>query len=68
LLKWAKGHEVDAADWLTELIENDVDDMQTLKDLAESSRWQRTLDKLSDGLVAKLERWMSDTFPQRKLF
>ena len=68
LLKWTKGHEGDAADWLDELGQQKIRDLQTLKKRAESSRWQSTLDKLSDGLVAELERWMSDTFPQRKLF
>ena len=66
LLKWAKGNETRKNKWLTELIENDVEDLQTLKERAESSRWNRTLDKLSDGLVAKLESWFSDTFPQSK--
>jgi hypothetical protein len=68
LLKWAKGNEARKNKWLTELIENDVEDLQTLKDLAESSGWQRTLDKLSGVLVAKLESWFSDNFSQSKLF
>ena len=33
---------------------------------AQSSRWQSTLDKLSDGLVANLEIWKKNNFPSEK--
>ena len=37
--------------WLTELQDQDIDDMQAQEKRAEGPRWQSTLEKLSDGLV-----------------
>jgi hypothetical protein len=61
LLKWAKNNTERKDKWLTELINNDVDDMETLKKRAESSRWQSTLEKLSNGLAVELEIWRKQT-------
>ena len=68
LLKWASndGVQFRAAAWKDELLQQDIGNLPTLKKRAQSSRWQRTLDKLSDGLVANLEQWFSDVFPQSK--
>jgi hypothetical protein len=64
LLKWAKGHKGDAADWLRELHREKIRDLQTLEERSESSRWQKTLDQLSNGLVAKLEKWYKEKHPE----
>ena len=66
LLKWAKGNETRKNKWLTELIENDVEDLQTLKMVAESSKWNSLVSQCSPVLGACLESWFSDTFPQSK--
>jgi hypothetical protein len=70
LLKWATdaGVPFKATELKEELLQQGIGNHQTLKDLAESSGWQRTLDKLSGVLVAKLEKWFFDSFPERKLF
>ncbi len=64
LLRWAKGHNGDAADWLSELHKEKIRDLQTLEERSESSRWQNTLNKLSNGLVAKLEKWFTEKYPE----
>jgi predicted Ser/Thr protein kinase len=65
LLNWAKNNTVRRDKWLTELINDDIDDIQTLKKRAESSRWQSTLDKLSPGLRVKLRYWFMQNYPER---
>jgi hypothetical protein len=66
VLEWAKNNEERCAKWLAELKDNDIEDMQTLEERSESSRWQKTLDELSNGLVAKLEKWYKEKHPESK--
>ncbi len=58
LLNWANEAEepCKAAEWKEHLLQQGIGDLKTLKERAESSRWQHTLDTIpDDGLVAKLE-------------
>jgi hypothetical protein len=57
LLKWAEGNEGDATEWMHELDLQKIRDMRSLRKRAEGSRWQSTLDKLSDALATELESW-----------
>jgi hypothetical protein len=68
LLKWATDASVPskAGGWRAELLEQGIGNLRDLEERAESSRWQRTLDMLSDGLVAKLESWYKEKHPKSK--
>ncbi len=48
--------------WMNELIHCGIENLQTLEERAASFQWQRTLDQLSNGLVAKLEKWKKSKF------
>eukprot|EP00475_Leptophrys_vorax_P039398 TRINITY_DN710_c0_g1_i9.p1 TRINITY_DN710_c0_g1~~TRINITY_DN710_c0_g1_i9.p1 ORF type:complete len:656 (-),score=153.26 TRINITY_DN710_c0_g1_i9:109-2076(-) len=54
----------DAKDWVHELASQKIRSCRTLEERSESSRWQSTLDKLSDGLAAKLETWYKLKHPE----
>jgi predicted Ser/Thr protein kinase len=61
LFDWATraGVPYKAEDWKEELIRESIGSIDSLKKRAESTRWNNTLEKLSDGLVAELESWFS---------
>ncbi len=60
LFKWSS--DAKAAKWKEELLQQGIGNLRALEERTESSRWQSTLDKLSDGLVAKLENWHKSNF------
>lgn len=63
---WANENESRVQKWKQELYDNDIDDMESLKNRAEGSRWRNTLLKLSDGLTTQLEKWFYANYHQRK--
>jgi hypothetical protein len=65
--EWANNNRERAHRWCAELKQNDIDDIQALEERAQSSRWQSTLDKLSDGLVVKLEKWYEGKYQSKFL-
>lgn len=68
LLKWATDDAVPfkSAEWKEELLQQGIGNLRSLEERAESSRWQNTLDKLSDALVTKLETWYKEKHPKSK--
>eukprot|EP00475_Leptophrys_vorax_P010784 TRINITY_DN1734_c1_g1_i1.p1 TRINITY_DN1734_c1_g1~~TRINITY_DN1734_c1_g1_i1.p1 ORF type:complete len:119 (+),score=24.23 TRINITY_DN1734_c1_g1_i1:62-418(+) len=63
---WASGHRETCDEWLVELGRVNVKTVGDLVGVAgRNSHWQTTLDKLSDGLVAKLEKWKRDVFDKK---
>ena len=62
--RWADSNSTDAKDWAHELAAQKIRSCRTLEERAVSSRWQSTLDKLSDGLAVKLEIWYKEKHPE----
>ena len=61
--RWAD-NIVDAKDWAHELAAQKIRSCRTLEERAGSSRWQSTIDKLSDGLAVNLEIWYKEKHPE----
>jgi hypothetical protein len=57
VLKWSANHLGDAKDWIMELATHKVRSFENLKNLAESSRWEKVGSRLSDMLSVCIEKW-----------
>jgi hypothetical protein len=67
LLKWANENEARKNKWLTELIKNDIDNMQTLKEWADDEdAFNALCATVSMGLRVKLRSWFKRTYPDSK--
>ncbi len=64
LQEWAAGNHDAYNYWIKELSDPPffIKSIQDLEKIAQSSRWQSTLDELSDRLAAELEKWKKDVF------
>jgi hypothetical protein len=70
LVAWATEADLPslASEWMDELASKRILNLHSLVIIAESSRWLNFVDDCSLLLGARMEKWFSDEFPQRKLF
>jgi hypothetical protein len=59
LLEWAKGNETRMNKWLVELEKYDI---ETLKNVAESSKWSCLVSQCSPVLGACMEIWFKERY------